>query len=543
MRAFRIFAVVGLLLLGQGFAALPARALEAGELRDKLVEAFAVYNGAAGLDSGAGDAYRYSGLQVEPRDSDFRVTVKGLSLLFDPAKDKRLHLGDVAFTMTPEADADVGDLFRISDLQMPPVMTVSRGGESSDLQIKLGSIRLESLWSFAYLTNLNLDALVLGLEVLDNRDAASFTVAELTGEVRSLQQDGSVYDMTFDFKISDLLARKAGSESRAGQLDLLLEAEDYDLAQAVEIYRELGESAAAAATPEERLRTSLDLMLSPKAWTGGGGRIQLNARDVRIKDLADGSAVEFDTFGLGFGLTELDQPLARASLFLDHSGLRQNGVAVPAGTLEQELLPRETALKITMEKLPFRQIMSEVAATLGKPGIVTNLVDPSAGGQTGDPAPGGQGSGGQGPSSQEPDPLAMAMSPLVGKLHAAFTEAGTTIGISDTRLESRAAALELGGLFAIDPTAALGISGSLAAGLYGLDRLIELAQAAMGNPDPEKRKGAMEVIGLLGTLQAYAARSQADDGRTVDRYELVVEPSGAITVNGQPLLPAAPPPQ
>jgi hypothetical protein len=307
LRAFRIFAAVGLLLLGQGFAVAPARALEAGELRDKLVEAFAVYNGAAGLEPSAGDAYRYSDLQVEPRDSDFRVTVKGLSLLFDPAEDKRLHLGDVAFTMTPEADADEGDLFRISDLQTPPVMTVSRVGEPSDLQIKLGSIRLESLWSFAYLTNLNLNALVVGLEVLDNQDAASFTVAELTGEVRSLQQDGSVYDMTLDFKIIDLLARKADSESRAGQLDLLLEAEDYDLARAVEIYRELGESAAAAATPEERLRTSLDLMLSPKAWTGGGGRIQLNARDVRFKDLADGSAVEFDTFGLGFGLTELDQ--------------------------------------------------------------------------------------------------------------------------------------------------------------------------------------------------------------------------------------------
>ena len=49
---------------------------------------------------------------------------------------------------------------------------------------------------------------------------------------------------------------------------------------------------------------------------------------------------------------------------------------------------------------------------------------------------------------------------------------------------------------------------------------------------------ALNVMLALGSLQAYADRSDSD-GQIVDRYDLQVEPSGMISVNGQPLMPAA----
>jgi hypothetical protein len=178
-----------------------------------------------------------------------------------------------------------------------------------------------------------------------------------------------------------------------------------------------------------------------------------------------------------------------------------------------------------LEKLPFRQIMAEIGTAVSDPEAAQQLLDPQLEAQP-----------------ETPGQLGTVLDPVTEKIRQAFLQAGTTINITDTGFQSQAAELELGGVFAVDPAAAFGISGSLAAALFGLDRLVELAQSAMGDPDPDTRAGAMQAIGMLGALQAYAARGEADDGRPVDRYDVVVEPSGAITINGQPLMPAVPPP-
>ena len=523
-----MIAVAGLLLLGPGLATAPAQAIEAEELRSRIVEAISIYNAAAGAGPAVGDFYHYEDLTVEPQGADFRVTVTGLSILLDPVESGRLKAGDIAFSMTPETpDQDTGDddLFRVFDLDMPSIMTATRGAAAPDLQVKLGAMRLDALWSFAYLTYLNLDTRIQDLEVVDPADRSTVSLPEATGEIRSLRKDGGVFDMTFDFRISGLQMEDPGFDARIAGLDTLAEISDYDLSAMAEIYRDLHESAATA-SPEERLHGVFGMMLAPESLMGSSSRMRVNARGLSFADLESGKTVELESLGLGLGLADLDQPLARAEVFLEQRGWRQNGVAGKGGLLESELLPQQAALKVTLEKLPFRQIMTEIGTAVGDPEAVQRLLDPQPGAP---PEASGQ--------------LGTVLDPVTEKIRQAFLQAGTTINITDTGFQSQAVELELGGVFAADPAAVFGISGSLAAALFGLDRLVELAQAAMGDPDPEIRTGAMQAIGMLGALQAYAARGESDDGRPVDRFDVVVDPSGAITINGQPLMPAAPPPQ
>ena len=509
-----MIAATGLLLLGPGLAATAAQAIEAEELRGKIAEAISIYNAAAGTGPAGGMLYHYEDLAVEPQGPDYRIKITGLTMLLDPVRAVRLKVGDVAVSMTPDQDSGDDEMFRVFDLDMPSAMTVTRGAAAPNQLVTLGAMRLDALWSFAYLTYLNLDTRIQNLEVADPAEGSTVLLPEVTGEIRSLPKDGGVFDMTFDFRISGLHIGDPGFDTRIAGLDTLAEVTDYDLSAMAETYRDLHESAATA-SPAERLRSIFGVMLAPETLMGSGSRVRVNARELSFADLKSGKKIELESLGLGLGLADLDQPLARADLMLEQRGLQQNGVAGTVGSLERELAPQQSLLKITLEKLPFRQIMAEVDTAVSDPETAQPPLDPQ---------------------SEPLDHPGIVMIPGAEKIGQAFTEAGTTITIADAGFQSQAAELEMGGLFTVDPAAAFGVSGSLAAALFGLDRLIELAQAALADPDPDTRGQALQAVGMLGLLQTYAARSVAEDGRPVDRFEILIEPSGAITVNGQPVV-------
>ena len=101
-----------------------------------------------------------------------------------------------------------------------------------------------------------------------------------------------------------------------------------------------------------------------------------------------------------------------------------------------------------------------------------------------------------------------------------------------------ATSLDMSGSFDIDPQAAFGVKGGLLANVIGLDALLQTTQQAMGSEDEMLRDLALNIMLALGSLQAYADRTESD-GQIVDRYDLQIDPSGMISVNGQPLMPAA----
>jgi len=511
--------VAGLLVLGQ---ALPAFALDAEALREKIAGGIAFYNARAHLEGQ--NLYGYSGLRVEPRDEAFRVSLSDFSVLLDVAEKTRLELGDIGLTMTPAGELADDEMFRVSEIELPATMRIAGPDGTTWRTIGLGPVRLDSLWSFAYLTNLNMDILIEGFEMADPVGADLIKVGEVAAELRSLEQDSGVYDMALDIRALGFLSEAPNSKLYLSELAALSKLTDYNLAAAAQDLRDADPEA--PGKPAALLETLLDLLLSDGTWSDGS-EARLDARGLRFISGAAQGSVEVDFVGLGFALESLNEPLANASFTVSHQGLRGEGLSAAEGSLGQELLPQETAVKVTLDKLPVQRIIGELSSALSN-GVAGETAEPDQ------PAEG---------QAEEPLPVqpGIVFHPLAEKLRDAVAEAGTTISLSDTRLAMPSAKLQAEGSFALDPEAVLGLSGNLLAELVGLDKLIALAQAAMGDPDVTIRERAAGLIGTLSLLQTYAARGEDDKGGPVDRYELVIDASGAITVNGKPLGP--PPPQ
>ena len=102
-------------------------------------------------------------------------------------------------------------------------------------------------------------------------------------------------------------------------------------------------------------------------------------------------------------------------------------------------------------------------------------------------------------------------------------DARTRIGIDRVHFEAPNASLELSGTTVIDADAVLGQTGTLRMRLTGIDGLVKALQA-----DP---KASQAATGLT-MLQVLGRQTNLPDGQSARDYEIVIDPSGKVLVNG-----------
>lgn len=112
-----------------------------------------------------------------------------------------------------------------------------------------------------------------------------------------------------------------------------------------------------------------------------------------------------------------------------------------------------------------------------------------------------------------------------------FREARTRFLFDTVRLSAPDAALDFGGAVTVDPDAVLGSAGALRLRLTGIDGLVKALQA-----DPKASRAATG----LTMLQVLGRQTTLPDGRSARDYEIVIDPSGKLLINGadvQALIP------
>ena len=494
-----------------------ALAIEPEALRDKIAATIDTLN--FGLTPEQGASYAYEAIDVAPRDDSFRVTMSGLTVLLDPSDGTRLEVGTAAFTMHPAGELAGDGVYRISDAELPNAMGIVYGDGTPQAGVRLGNFSLDALWSFAYLTTLSLDLAMGGIEVVEPSNQTLVKLDGLSADIRSDQKSGDRYDMALSARFDQLSGGDDTGQFEVGEVMVLSQITDYDLAAAAAIYGEIEEALKQPGSPEQQATNMIDLMLAQNFWQVDS-ETQIALENMRADGGPGDVAVSLDSLELGFGLEDADQALARTTFGFTQSGFQISGDDPNLQSqLAQGLMPDQSAMQIDVERLPLREIVSLVGTMASE----AMAVDPALQGQPGNGAGGG---------------LEAMMLPLMFQLNQLMTQAGTVINIRDTGVETSIASLDMAGSFDVDPQAAFGIKGGLLASLTGLDALLQAAQEAMGSPDEALRDFALNVMLALGSLQAYTDRSETD-GQVVDRYDLQVDPSGLISVNGQPLMPAA----
>ncbi|MEM7223529.1 MAG: hypothetical protein AAF495_11150 [Pseudomonadota bacterium] len=493
-------------------ATSPARAIEPGALRDKIAATIDTLN--LGLTREQGATYSYDAIEVEPRDDHFRVNITGLEVLMDGGDGTRLLVGTAAFTMHPAGELAGDGVYRVSDAEIPNTMGVVYGDGSPQAGVRMGDFSLDALWSFAYLTTLSLDLAVDDIEIVAPSNQEVVGVRSVVADVRTDQKAGDRYDVVLNMQIDELAGGDESGGIEVGKMVWLSRITDYDLAAAAALYGEIREALKQQATPEEQTANMIDLMFTKDFWRVDS-ETQIGIKNLRASDNTDDSEVTLDSMELGFILEDANQALARTSFGFNQSGLKVVGGGPSVQSpLAQGLMPEESAFQLDIDRLPLKEIVALLSSMANQAMLAE-----------------------QTPEGQEGGFEAM-MLPLVFQLNQLMTEAGTVLTIRDSGVQTSLASLDMAGTFDVDPQAAYGVKGGLLANLLGLDALLQAAQQAMSSEDQELQDFALNVMLALGSLQAYTDRSETD-GQVIDRYDLKVEPSGLISVNGQPLLPAA----
>ncbi|MFE0758921.1 hypothetical protein ACFW16_33495 [Inquilinus sp. NPDC058860] len=207
---------------------------------------------------------------------------------------------------------------------------------------------------------------------------------------------------------------------------------------------------------------------------GSSGRA--SRQEVRVEGLVTRTparTLEVDAIALGAAMSDLDRSGARLTMRLDIGG-----TAFEPPTPYTAWIPSESTAQLTIEDMPLWQIVGD--------SMLPGKRDPAA------------------------------VSRLV-------SESSMRVRIDAFHLAAPEAALDLGGTIASARDAVRGQTGNLQMRLTGIDALVKALQA-----DPKAGQAAAG----LSVLQVLGRQTTLPDGRSARDYEIVIDPSGKVLVNG-----------
>jgi hypothetical protein len=476
----------------------PAVALDANELRDAIV---------AGLDGRGGPLtgvpLSYEEVRVWPHDAGHRVEIAGLATQSAESGVSAV-IGNLTFTVE---EAGQG-FYRVRDLSTSESISLhaADGSQAGLLTYRLR--RFEGLWSSAIGNFLDMDLLTTGVRFAAADGSLLLSLDQLGAVSRSLQGENGLYNQEANARATAVHSEISGQ----GAFDVReITAEStvtgFDLDAYAALARELEALAAREGEPSEADIAALFSRMSALNLFPHELAQRIRLSDLAAVDSGGQALFHLDTFEWDVGADRMDEPLAGARL---GAQLRKLGLGPAAGAhlgLWRELVPHDAEFVLAIERLPAQRLWQALLRTMA-------LTAGQSGQQQGNPEAMGD----------------MAAMMLLAEAVPALTEAGSSLRLPHFQIQSAAASLSAEGQFKVDPAAAQGMSGWINFALLGLDRIVELIQqeAVAGNPN------AQSALAFAYMLKGLARRETDEQGRAVDRYDVVFTAEGQVLVNGQP---------
>jgi len=199
-----------------------------------------------------------------------------------------------------------------------------------------------------------------------------------------------------------------------------------------------------------------------------------------------------------FGVADVDQEAGSLNLAIGYEELTMAETAFAGDPTAGLMAPVSATINVVFSNVPFRQVASTLTA------MAPNLTQAGEG---------------------QADIVALL---VLSALQTALSNADTRIDLSGTQFALKDARMTLDGIVDVDPDAMFGAVAKLDLAIYDLDVLTERAMALPTGPEAQQLQGALMYL-------ASASERSEDGGEPVDRYKIVVTPTGDVQVNGQPV--------
>jgi len=419
---------------------------------------------------------------VEAEGDGYRVTVADVVVLSQP--DMKLPLGEVSYLHEPVDD----DTVRYADIRIPsPIEMQSASGEPQGT-ITFELERAEGVWSKTLDSFISLNIVVPSAQIVSPVEQSTVDIVNMTLKSDTVDPAAERTDQTGTLTIETMKVQ--GNEGDTVVIDGIN-------AESRVMNVDVAAMAAASASFETATTTGENLAPSIVAMLQSFSATDANVTMSRLSHLDATGAEDFAVTNMRVvgTLADADQPQGKLNFAIGYDSLALPPAAYAEDPMVELLAPQVLALNIDVAYVPFQQAATQLAS-----------IAPSIG-----------------QMSDQPEIAGLL---LLSTLRAAFAEAGTTIRLDGTSIQLKDALITVTGGVDVAPSAPLGVTGAMDISFFGLDAL--MASAASLPPSPE----ADEFRGTLEFLAAMSERGE-DGGEVVDRYRVVADEMGAVTVNGQ----------
>lgn len=329
---------------------------------------------------------------------------------------------------------------------------------------------------------------ITGVSARDATGKELFALPAATVEIAGDSFDTNAGNLDMTFGLKGLRVDDDG-KLFIGDLEYRSLTNGFKVAEYVKLMEQLQ---GVAAHPEQPPAPEMMVDLFAGLLTmANGGDSEFTVHDIRYDDAMGNPVFSLATGSLVAHVEGMDQPMAKASLTLGHQGL----TATAPDPSMQDFTPTESSFTFELENLPIQGIIEQVRAAA--PQL----------------------------ASAPPDQQDMVAFMLMGIVQQAMAQAKTQLKLTDWRIRSTAATLDLDGVIETSMESMMGAIANAKITITGLDRVVDLVKM-MSGPDSSDAAG-------LDVLRGYSNRTTGADGVVTDVYDVAFTPQGQLMLNGK----------
>lgn len=419
---------------------------------------------------------------VAAEGDGYRVTIADVVVTSRP--DMKMPLGEVSYLHEPVDDETV----RYADIRIasPIQMQTPEGEPQGTITFDLESA--EGVWSKPLESFISLNIVVPTAQIVSSVEQSTIDIVNMTVKSDTVDPAAERTDQNGTLTIEKMTV--LGAEGDTVVIDGVT-------AESRVMNVDVAAMAAASASFETATTTGENLAPSIVAMLQSFSTTDANVTMNRVSHLDAAGVEDFAVTNMRVvgTLSDADQPQGKLNFAIGYDSLVLPPAAYADDPMVEILAPQVLALNIDVAHVPFQQAATQLAS-----------IAPSIG-QMGD----------------QPEIAGLL---LLSTLRAAFAEAGTTIRLDGTSIQLKDALVTVTGGVDVAPSAPLGVTGVMDISLFGLDALMASAASLPPSPDADEFRGTLEF------LAAMSERGE-DGGEVVDRYHVVADEMGSVTVNGQ----------
>ncbi len=427
-------------------------------------------------------------VQVEPRGDHYTALTP--TFLITTERRNVLTIDPIRMDLLPQANG-----WFDTTVTLPERMVGRTPDGAEDGVFTIGSQNIRGIFAPELQTFTNLDARLDNLAIRSMRDRGEMTISSITAQVESTEGDRGVYDSQIDARVHDL-AFFDGRRQRfdIGEIGVAGTVDNIHLQNYVAFVRELqdllNENATqqrpGQPTPEFFNRLSALLQRTPPLLNG----MEVTYSFDNLRVVEGDNRVELGGGSFGIRLEGLEGTTSTLGLETTVGAI---GIVPPPPFAQ--FIPNDSVINVQITGLPNQQLL----------GIVQTFLQSSA--------------------TMGPD---RAGQMAVLQLQQAIMTGGARVEITEIRFATDRTRLHLHGTIVPEPRSQTGITANATMDVAGLPELIA---------DLQSVPNSQQAVQVLTALQAVGTQATADDGTAIRRYDFVLGPQGAPTLNGTDMTP------